>query len=62
MPSYTGLEGPLGRLFAALDPLKNGFVKAEDLPKALTGLGMFFLTIFSLFGRVNHSSSVFRVY
>lgn len=39
MRSGVGLEGPLGRLFAVLDPLKTGFVKAEDIPKALTGLG-----------------------
>lgn len=41
MPPASGLEGPLGRLFAVLDPHKTGFVKAEDLPKVLLGLGAF---------------------
>lgn len=41
MPSSTGIEGPLGRVFSALDPLKTGFVKAEDVPKALNGLGKY---------------------
>jgi hypothetical protein len=39
MPSPTGLEGPLKRLFGVLDVQKKGFVRAEDLPKVLKGWG-----------------------
>ena len=56
MRSGAGLEGPLGRLFAVLDPLRTGFVKAEDIPKAVSGLGTILVIKESAFSLTRLSS------